>query len=75
MFYISFIVSFIKIITQKENKITFKNLFNDNLTFKSVHLIEEIFENLSNNDFTFKLVYFNEMIIFNIKSSIFQEKE
>ena len=71
MFYTSFVISFIKIIIQKESKIIFKILFNDNFIFESVYLIEEIFENLFNNDFTFKFVHLNETITLDIKSSIF----
>ena len=74
-FYISFIILFIKTITQKKSEKTFKNLFNNDFTFKLIHFVEETFENLFNNDFIFKFIYFNETIIFDIKNSIFQKKK
>ena len=54
----------------KKNEKTFKNLFNNDLTFEFVYFIERIFEDLFNNDFTFEFIHFNETIIFDMKSSI-----
>ena len=55
---------------KKKNKKTFKNLFNNDLTFEFIHFVEGIFENLFNNDLIFEFVYFNETIILDMRSSI-----